>query len=797
MKKTTLPSKRIISLFLTVLFVLLTISCLQPAFQVDAATDYTFCFPVNNGVKIAYYQGYTEDYGGTHTGIDIHSYGDDTIYAAYSGVVQQTYNKCPHEDSGASGCGNQDHYNHYGNSVYIKGDNGLYFIYGHLKQNTILVKAGQRVTAGQPLATMGSSGASTGKHLHFEVRKDLSNGSSRINANPVGKYGGVVTYLNGPYGKLTPTYTAEKMAAGDYYLKNSSTGTYLTVDGAKAANKQNISVAKKSEAKAFQFKLSGGTSNYLSSLINTNFVVNPLSDAPGNGTNVTLYTKDNSGTQLWKFEKVSGGYIIHSAFNDNCVLGISSTNVQLQTRTGKDTQKWVLEEVNAATLSKITVTANPSKTSYYTGTEFDPAGMQITATYSDNSTKDVTAKVTAKYDFSKAGSNIVTFYYTENDKTVLASVTVTVQDIPTDVFAGSGTEDDPYQISSREELIKMRDLVNDTELNPQYGTAYYIQTADIDLGNQEWMPIGPGYDGENADGAYNYKTRMFYGSYDGNGHYITNLKVTNPLNRGGLFGFVKSNGTLGRVRNLVVTGAVNVTDATCGGIVGEAQYGAVIENCAFIGDVTGSIVGGITGAVWNGGTITNCYHTGKLSGSTQAAGIAAEVAFNDNAANTKQTLIENCYHANGAISGSTLSGAIVANIKRTNADDSKVLLINCFATTTSAASTNPDGVTTDTTLLRTNSEMKQIAEDLGGSFVYNEKADLNGGYPVFDWQLEQSCQGDVNEDGVADVLDAVQLQKWVLAVPDITLNSNAADMNNDSVVDVFDLAILKRQLIGG
>lgn len=595
-------------------------------------------------------------------------------------------------------------------------------------------------------------------------------------------------------GDVPSPYTAEKMTAGEYYLKNKSTGTYLTVDGAKAANKQNVSVAAKSNTNAFKFKVSGGTDNYLYSMINTNFVVNPLSDTPSNDTNVTLYTKDNTGTQLWQFEKVSGGYIIHSVYNNSCVLDVSSKNVLIKTKTGADSQIWTLEKANEPALSKITVTTNPTKTTYYVGSEFDKTGLKITATYSDNSTKDVTGNVTAKYDFSKAGSAIVTFYYTENGKTELASVTVTVQEIPTDVFTGSGTKDDPYQISSREELIKMRDLVNDTELNPQYGHAYYIQTADIDLGNMEWMPIGPGYDGENADGAYNYKTRMFYGSYDGNSHYIKNLKVTNALHSAGLFGFLKSNGEPGIVKNLVVTGEISSTEA-CGGIIGQMQYGASVENCAFIGNITGGNVGGITGTVWNGGAITGCYHTGTLTGKEYVAGIVPTVWFNDNSNNTKLTTITNCYHADGTITGNT-TGAIAAHIQRTNADDSKVTLVNCFAATTCAAGINPEGVNTDTTMLKTNSEMKLLAEDLGTPFAYNANAALNAGYPVFAWQLE--AKGDINEDSVTDVLDVVLLQKWILAVPDTVLpNGNAADMNEDGTVDVFDLALLKRLLIGG
>ena len=58
----------------------------------------------------------------------------------------------------------------YGNLVEIKHENGFTTRYGHLTRGT--VKEGDRVNAGDLVALMGSTGRSTGSHLHFEVRKD-------------------------------------------------------------------------------------------------------------------------------------------------------------------------------------------------------------------------------------------------------------------------------------------------------------------------------------------------------------------------------------------------------------------------------------------------------------------------------------------------------------------------------------------------------------------------------------------------------------------------------------------------
>ena len=57
----------------------------------------------------------------------------------------------------------------YGNYVVIDHGNGYKTLYAHLLNNSIVVKAGQRVSQGQKLGVMGSTGRSTGTHLHFEV----------------------------------------------------------------------------------------------------------------------------------------------------------------------------------------------------------------------------------------------------------------------------------------------------------------------------------------------------------------------------------------------------------------------------------------------------------------------------------------------------------------------------------------------------------------------------------------------------------------------------------------------------
>jgi murein DD-endopeptidase MepM/ murein hydrolase activator NlpD len=87
-----------------------------------------------------------------HTGIDLVAPFGSPVYAADDGVVALV---------GSSSSG-------YGNYVVIAHSGGLNTLYGHL--STALVKVGQAVIQGQPVGLEGSTGNSTGAHLHFELR---------------------------------------------------------------------------------------------------------------------------------------------------------------------------------------------------------------------------------------------------------------------------------------------------------------------------------------------------------------------------------------------------------------------------------------------------------------------------------------------------------------------------------------------------------------------------------------------------------------------------------------------------
>ncbi len=127
-------------------------------------------------------------------------------------------------------------------------------------------------------------------------------------------------------------------------------------------------------------------------------------------------------------------------------------------------------------------------------------------------------------------------------------------------FSGSGTEDDPYQIASLDDLRALSE-------NPCYWGCHFEQTGNIDLsGSSTWDPDGSGgYYGFSPIGN---NSTAFTGSYNGGNYTIQKLYINrNSTSYVGLFGHTDG----ATVENLRVIG-VNITGGSCvGGLVGYKQ----------------------------------------------------------------------------------------------------------------------------------------------------------------------------------------------------------------------------------
>lgn len=131
---------------------------------------------------------------------------------------------------------------------------------------------------------------------------------------------------------------------------------------------------------------------------------------------------------------------------------------------------------------------------------------------------------------------------------------------------------------------------------------------DIDLNNEKWTPIG----------IYDKANTLFKGTFDGQNHAVTGLKVEESRKNGvGFFGKVYT----GTIKNLTVEGSVSASNCNyVGGIVGHGC--ATITNCTFkgtVGNNNSMQVGGIAGS--GGFTVTNCSVYADVTAECWAGGI--------------------------------------------------------------------------------------------------------------------------------------------------------------------------------
>lgn len=331
---------------------------------------------------------------------------------------------------------------------------------------------------------------------------------------------------------------------------------------------------------------------------------------------------------------------------------------------------------------------------------------------------------------------------------------------------GTGTQEDPWLITSREDLTALAEFVNsgdakefdaeDAGVGNYYGY-YFKQTRDIDLAGDEWEPIG--YSG--GEDIY------FAGNYDGDGHRITNAVSTGKTDpkgyaTAGIFGWV----AFGSVENLHVKNvnfmANGQNNYSYVGGIASVCYGASIKNCSVVdsslesrrnsnNNCAGSIVGYVTAGTfekcaaennqvktmaYGGGfvgetgdeagsrsTFTDCYaancsvtsKTDDVQGVSFAGGFAGEM--------TDSTMtIKNCYvyHTTLSTEGTAVPGNKGTGVFAGNLwGGSKIVDTNCFfgaCGTTENAGTASEKTETEFT-------NGTVAELLGATFAQT------GGYP--------------------------------------------------------------------
>lgn len=169
-----------------------------------------------------------------------------------------------------------------------------------------------------------------------------------------------------------------------------------------------------------------------------------------------------------------------------------------------------------------------------------------------------------------------------------------------------------YNITSEAQLRGLASLVNEeqpmwkpTRVERFEGVTFTL-TRDIKL-TGDWDPIG-------SDSSVS-----FAGTFDGDGHTISGVKIVSSETNTGFFGYLT-----GEVRNLDIKGSIKSTSGDCGGIAGELDASGKVTNCVSDTDISArSKTGGIVGNN-NGGTVTESINKGRVKGTYKVGGVVGE-----------------------------------------------------------------------------------------------------------------------------------------------------------------------------
>ncbi|MCL2061666.1 MAG: hypothetical protein FWH03_03475 [Firmicutes bacterium] len=267
---------------------------------------------------------------------------------------------------------------------------------------------------------------------------------------------------------------------------------------------------------------------------------------------------------------------------------------------------------------------------------------------------------------------------------------------------GNGTADNPYILSSAEDLAQ---LAQETNASGGASGVYYALGNDIDL--THYLSVsGAGYNGGKGFVPIGLDAQhAFRGVLDGGGYTVTGLFIHDTsLKYAGLFGY-----TYGTVRDINIEGAeitaaehvgtvagfvnagvilnAQVTDSAVrgskrvGGIVGELYNSSSgLSRSSFSGSVQGAgsgsafdEIGGLTGYIANSKIAQSFVYGADVSGRDSVGGIVGHIS-----SSATPSIIEQCYFVDGTVSGRNYVGGIAGDVNRTNANANS-FIINCYA----------------------------------------------------------------------------------------------------------------------
>lgn len=357
-------------------------------------------------------------------------------------------------------------------------------------------------------------------------------------------------------------------------------------------------------------------------------------------------------------------------------------------------------------------------------------------------------------------------------------------EFPEDTLTGKGTVDEPYLIESASDLCDARDLINADTAGTGARSAYYKLTADIDLGNEEWIPIAP------LSGA------EFTGTFDGNKHVVRNVSITVTSTSIGEFSTSPAIGFFGRVSGTVKNlGIDTISVVNNAGYSNSTSYKNKLHSmAAFVGCVNaGNIdscfvknatlnynisgmaassgVSGFVSAITEISTISNCYVDGltMISASKESSSnyqnLYAFSASNERSAAS----LTNCYVANATATLASSDASFYAFASSVTAPTKS----NCFTTATAVQGTGYDA----SKAYGDQKTVREIADTLTALEGWKAGTGINeSGAPALAWETAP----------VVVVADPYVVKSVSLAKGTVTLTVNNATTGDQVCIAAYD-----------
>ena len=199
------------------------------------------------------------------------------------------------------------------------------------------------------------------------------------------------------------------------------------------------------------------------------------------------------------------------------------------------------------------------------------------------------------------------------------------------------------RISNKEELESFRDRVNGGET---FEGKVVKVVADIDLENEEWLPIGNYVDNNEL---------KFKGTFEGGNHEIKGLNINSNKDYQGLFGMIED----AKVQNVKITNG-NIKVGNYGGGISGYGINSTIKNCTNGAEILSSkgYTGGIIGKIDGESVIDSCNNTAKIE-STGTCGDEYGNTFLGGIVGNSEAEINNCNNSGEIISVASAAGGIV------------------------------------------------------------------------------------------------------------------------------------------